>query len=204
MTLKSKVQLIPWDPESPDHVQRLVEQRLQCGWHAVRVASKWRDEQRAGSKCLYWIQKNAIKDTASSFWGVPRSPSTAEIHPIGHISIDRGNKEAEPLNLDLPDSGVYWIKTFYISNVLQNNGVGRAAMDMIETMATEAPLYARALALDTLFAGKGPQPRKMSNHEWYARRGYREIKVVQNYYQDPDPEGKIWDSETVFMRRDIS
>ncbi|KAL0258970.1 hypothetical protein SLS55_006475 [Diplodia seriata] len=120
----------------------------------------------------------------------------AEIHPIGHIAIDAGCREAEPLNLDLPDSGVYWIKTFYISKVLQRSGVGRAVMDMIETTATEAPLCARVLALDTLF--------KNSNHEWYARRGYRVIKVVQNFYQDPDPEGKIWDTKTVFMRRDIS
>ncbi|OJD33314.1 acyl-n-acyltransferase [Diplodia corticola] len=236
MISRSKIQLIPWDPESPDHIQRLVEQRVQCGWHQLRVASKWRDEQRSGVRCLYWIcfspgdpeleeklrrhrdaypkEKDALRDTGASIRGVPRTPSMADIHPIGHISLDQGNSDAADLNLDLPDSGVYWIKNFYISNVLQSGGVGRAAMDMIEAMAVEEPLCAKTLALDTVhvddqvlnagfFTAQGLPQRKMSNHEWYRRRGYREIKVVQNFYREPDAEGNIWDIKTVFMRRDI-
>ncbi|KAF4303914.1 acyl-n-acyltransferase [Botryosphaeria dothidea] len=137
----------------------------------------------------------------------------ADIYPIGHISLDSGNPEARHLGLPLPDSGVYWIKTFYVSHVLQNKGVGRAAMDMIEAMAVEEPLCAKVLALDTVhkddqirpefFEANGQQPRKMTNHEWYARRGYREIKVAQNYYTEPDSTGKVWDIKTVFMRRDV-
>lgn len=95
----------------------------------------------------------------------------ATIHPIGHISIDTGNPAAKHLDLDLPDSGVYWIKTFYVSHVLQSKGVGRAAMDMIETMAIKEPLFAKTLALDTVhkddqikpefFLENGQEPRKV-------------------------------------------
>lgn len=95
----------------------------------------------------------------------------AVIYPIGHISLDSGNPEARHLGLPLPDTGVYWIKTFYVSHVLQNRGVGRAAMDMIEAMAVEEPLCAKVLALDTVhkddqirpefFEANGQQPRKV-------------------------------------------
>lgn len=55
MSPKSQIELIPWDPESPDHLDRLVEQRVQCGWHEAKVNTSWRKEQREGTKCIYWI-----------------------------------------------------------------------------------------------------------------------------------------------------
>lgn len=51
--------------------------------------------------------------------------------------------------LDLPEEGVYWIKTFYISNALRSKGIGRVAMDIVESMAIDEPLCAKTLALDT-------------------------------------------------------
>lgn len=47
--------LIPWDPESPEQVERLVEQRIQCGWNIDKPESVWRKGQIKGSKCIYWI-----------------------------------------------------------------------------------------------------------------------------------------------------
>lgn len=38
----------------------------------------------------------------------------------------------------------------YVSHALQNGGLGRAAMDAAEDMATRPPLNARTLVLDTV------------------------------------------------------
>lgn len=46
--------LIPWDPDSPEHVDRMVEQRIACGWKHDYV-EKWRDQQRDGKIGLHWI-----------------------------------------------------------------------------------------------------------------------------------------------------
>lgn len=54
-TRQDQLLLVPWDPESPEHVARLVEQRVQCGWNQELVEKKWRDKQRSGHKCIYWI-----------------------------------------------------------------------------------------------------------------------------------------------------
>lgn len=54
------------------------------------------------------------------------------------------------LNLELPTENTFWIKTFYVSHALQSGGIGRAAMDQIESLATSEPLNARTLMLDTL------------------------------------------------------
>jgi len=39
------------------------------------------------------------------------------------------------------------ISSFYISSVLQGNGIGGAAMDVIENMAASEPLNAKTLVL---------------------------------------------------------
>lgn len=56
----SIVQLIPWDPESDQHTERLTQQREQCGWHQDIVESVWKAKQLSGKKCIYWIVSHAI------------------------------------------------------------------------------------------------------------------------------------------------
>lgn len=56
----------------------------------------------------------------------------------------------EHLNLDVPPTGVIWIKTLYVSDALQSSGVGRAAMDALEEMAIAEPFCATTLMLDTV------------------------------------------------------
>lgn len=70
--------------------------------------------------------------------------------PIGHISLDTVSSGIDHLELDVPSQGVIWIKTLYVSQALQSGGLGRAAMDALENMATSAPLSARTLMLDTM------------------------------------------------------
>jgi hypothetical protein len=51
---KSQVSLIPWDPTSPGHVQRLVQQRIACGWDDEAVEG-WVPTQESGKLNLQWI-----------------------------------------------------------------------------------------------------------------------------------------------------
>lgn len=48
------VVLIPWDPDSPAHVERMRLQRVACGWKVENVDS-WRTLQRESKMGLHWI-----------------------------------------------------------------------------------------------------------------------------------------------------
>jgi hypothetical protein len=50
----ANVDLIPWDPESPEHVERMVQQRIACGWKDKEVG-KWKRLQREGVIALQWV-----------------------------------------------------------------------------------------------------------------------------------------------------
>lgn len=51
---KPQVQLIPWDFTSPEHAERLLQQRIVCGWDYAAVES-WKPKQEAGNFNLQWI-----------------------------------------------------------------------------------------------------------------------------------------------------
>ncbi|KAJ5407923.1 hypothetical protein N7509_001806 [Penicillium cosmopolitanum] len=213
MSTKSRVTLYPWDPESSAHRHWLYKQRVECTWDQEKVETKWREQQIKGEKCLYWIIVEQLQDTAVSLNAVPRNPSQQAFVPIGHISLDSKNPEAAHLGLRIPSDAVYWIKTFFVQHHLQSKGIGRAAMDEVEAMAVNEPLSAKTLMLDTV--EKGDQLReefakatyggipKVTNQDWYSRRGYQPIDIVQNYYDVRDRHGKRWDTKTIFMRKDI-
>ncbi|OHF02550.1 hypothetical protein CORC01_02245 [Colletotrichum orchidophilum] len=233
---RAKVELIPWDPNSPDHFTRLVDQRIKCGWASEQVP-QWQDYQRSGFKCIYWLvlspddpdrearlaklvseypkEKDPITDTADSIRATPRTPTEALFHPVGHISLDVDSPAAACLNLPIPKDHVYWIKTLYVSFALQSSGIARAAMDLIESMATSEPLCAKTLMLDTV--SKEDQLRKESivvaqgklpptpTQAWYERRGYKLIHTENNFYGFPekDQDGNPVIRRTVFLRRDL-
>ncbi|KAJ5936677.1 hypothetical protein N7466_003127 [Penicillium verhagenii] len=214
MMPKAKVVLIPWDPDSGAHRKALVKQREECSWHQERVEKEWREAQAKGEKCIYWIKNPLLRDTAQSINAIPRKPSHKAFVPVGHISLDAQNPEAKHIDLKSALTGAFWIKSFYVSRAIQSQGVGRAAMDEVEKMATRAPLNGQTLILDTIqrddalreefaIATTGSIP-KVPNQDWYARRGYHVIQTVQNYYKITDRNGRFWDTKTVFMRKDIS
>ncbi|KAJ5291054.1 hypothetical protein N7478_000305 [Penicillium angulare] len=234
MSSRATVVLTPWDSESLAHRRVLFQQREECTWHQDKVEKEWRESQAKGTKCIYWIvlpfddsgataqmkslldpkSNEELQDTATSINAVSRQPSHKTFIPIGHISLDSVNPDAKDNELDIPKVDSFWIKTFYVTQSLQSQGVGRAAMDEVEDMAVREPLNAKTLLLDTV--EKDDQLReefaiisfggipKVANEVWYARRGYRLIKTVQNYYNIADKNGKYWDTKTVFMRKDIS
>ncbi|KAB8279105.1 hypothetical protein BDV30DRAFT_232984 [Aspergillus minisclerotigenes] len=195
MSATAEVTLIPWDPLSESHRTLLFKQRVECSWDMEMVQEIWRDQQIRGEKCIYWI------------------PTQADFIPIGHISLDSKNKKAEKLDLDISSDNVFWIKSFFILHNLQGKGIGGATMNEIERIATQEPLCAKTLMLDTVERGDqlreefakatyGGVP-KFTNQDWYSRRGYRSLRIVQNYYDSKDRNGKVWDTKTIFMRKDL-
>ena len=50
----SHIVLIPWDPESKEHCERLHFQRIACGWGAEDVG-KWQAKQNEGKMNLHWV-----------------------------------------------------------------------------------------------------------------------------------------------------
>ena len=56
---RTKVELVPWDPESHEQADRLIQQRIACGWHSDLVEGPWKEGQKAGTKCIYWMVGSA-------------------------------------------------------------------------------------------------------------------------------------------------
>lgn len=50
-----RIDLVPWDYDSPAHVERMYIQRLACGWRSEEVHTKWVELSRAKKKTLYWV-----------------------------------------------------------------------------------------------------------------------------------------------------
>jgi len=229
---RAKVNLIAWDPESPAHTERMVQQRVACGWKQDYI-EQWRVLQREGKMALQWIvlseedpeketklaqhllkhpgEAAPILDTATALGGKPRIPSSQSFNPVGHISLD-----AESPYPDQADAskGLYCITTFYISRAIQGGGLGRAAMDTIESEAVNEPLCAKILSLDTLanesanrsemWAEIGMKPPSLSNQDWYGRRGYKVWRFVEGHIQHRDPNGKVWPLDGVFMKKTVA
>ncbi|CVL08358.1 uncharacterized protein FMAN_05135 [Fusarium mangiferae] len=210
---KPTVTLIPWDPNAPEHVKRMVEQRIICGWQASIVPTGWKDGHINGTKCLYWIifpvdepqrekylemhtkaypkETEELLDTSKTLLGKPRIPTDAKFLPIGHVALDT-----------------------HISDYAEKGlGIGGAAMNIAERMAIEEPLNAMHLLLDTVHhEDQADEDFAVANYggafkiptqAWYERRGYRLIGVAENVYQYPDTNGKIWPCRTVFLQKDI-
>lgn len=83
-TAVSNIQLIPWDPESGDHVQRLIQQRIACGWNEEMVEPDWREQQRLGHKSIHWVVRSPHFLVPSSLITIPRSFRT-QIHQKQHL-----------------------------------------------------------------------------------------------------------------------
>ncbi|KAE8311942.1 hypothetical protein BDV41DRAFT_540472 [Aspergillus transmontanensis] len=223
MSSTSEVTLIPWDPLSESHRTLLFKQRVECSWDMEMVQEIWKNQQIEGEKCIYWItlsandfvgeERETLIDTAVSINAAARQPTQEDFIPIGHISLDSKNKKAEKLDLDIPSENVFWIKSFFVVQDLQGKGIGGATMKEIERIAIQEPLCAKTFMLDTVERGDqlreefakatyGGVP-KITNQDWYSRRGYRSLKIVQNYYDSKDRNGKVWDTKTIFMRKDL-
>lgn len=78
------------------------------------------------------------------------------------------------LGLSVPESGSYWIKSLYISYILQGLGLGNAAMKIAESIAAEEPLNARHLLLDTVH-------HEIQSNKEFAMAFYGELFKVRSH-----------------------
>jgi Acetyltransferase (GNAT) family len=96
----------------------------------------------------YPRESTSIPDSATSLGGKSQIPDPSRTFiPVGHISLDSENEDPNAAD---PSRGIYRISSFYISRALQSLGLGRAAMDEVERMATSEPLNAKTLTLGTV------------------------------------------------------
>ncbi|KAM0169733.1 hypothetical protein ACHAPC_005745 [Botrytis cinerea] len=224
----SKVDLIPWDPDSPSHVERLFNQRVACTWNSEYVES-WREKQRQGAITLQWIvlpitsisrddlhklhtthyplESEPLIDSATTFNAQPRTPPSPphSFFPIGHIAL-----EVQPSSPTSPSS-TYKISGLYISGALRSLGLGRATMDTMETLASSAPISAQKLILEVIaneYPGKEERnvalkvkKQPVERQDWYARRGYRIVGMKDGMWPEKDDEGRVWTARCLFMER---
>ncbi|KAH6653007.1 hypothetical protein BKA67DRAFT_568298 [Truncatella angustata] len=169
-SLASMVVLIPWDPDSQQHIERLKQQRIACGWKEEAVEG-WREPQRGGKIGLHWIaltpthsdassrleqhvtaypnESIPLRDTCKQVFSRPHAPDpqASSFLPIGHISLDVSVPHPE-LQTSASD-GVYAIMNFYVSRALHSGGIGAAALGACERMAA-ADFGAKAMTLNTV------------------------------------------------------
>ncbi|KAI0553339.1 hypothetical protein F4679DRAFT_530857 [Xylaria curta] len=164
-----KIQIIPWDHSSPEHVQRMKDQRVACGWRADEVPEWVECAERAG-RMFYWAvlaedlpdrnallerhiashpeEKECLRDTATKIRLARRQPTGRVFIPVGHVALDIHDAE-EDAKLGLPPNTV-WVHQLYISSALQGGGFGAATMAKIESVAAQEPMNGVWMALDTL------------------------------------------------------
>ncbi|KAF2973512.1 hypothetical protein GQX73_g90 [Xylaria multiplex] len=156
-----EIDLIPWDHTSEAHITRMITQRKACGWAASEVVSSWVPRAEQGLKTMFWVvladsfqdreeflqahkerfpdETYSLKDTAQFLNLVPRGPTDADFVPVGHVALNKGptpDLERHVQSL-LPEEGVYWITSLFISPTIQRQGIGRAVMSLVESLVAQ-------------------------------------------------------------------
>ncbi|KAH8173281.1 hypothetical protein LIA77_07536 [Sarocladium implicatum] len=201
---RPKVQLVPWDPCDAKQYQRMIDQRIACGWRSEEVP-EWKAKALKGVKLLYWVkiedctadqeeilaphleefpyEKEPLTDTATTIGGCDRTPSRKSFFSIGHIALDVDPGFTKKFDLPLPDSAI-WVKSLYISHPLQSLGLGRASMAAIEHLATLPPINATMLALDTIKSEMQLSEEMLSvSFEGTGRQRPAEPKANEEWYR---------------------
>lgn len=166
----------------------LRRQRVLCGWnHDVKTIEKWKKEVDAKTRSLFWIT-------------LPATDGQPSPNRVGHISL---NSELEPLELELanPDKSVMEISAFFVLPEYRYGGIGRAAVEMLESYATKEPYGSpncKAVTVNTIskrytendgeewrgvYARRGLEapPKGKSVEDWYASMGYVKWKEEPRY-----------------------
>lgn len=227
------VYLIPWDPNSQDHVDRMKVQRIACGWKLEQVDG-WRGKQKKGHAGLHWVVLNpdhpdtplrlerhfaghpdevkALLDSCDMILGRPHKadPLVPFFFPIGHIALDAVTVETE-LETSL-DNGILSIMNFYISNALHNLGLGAAALDRCEKMAKEE-FGAKAITLETIANEevRVDSPRRIAlkrpiptvTNQDWYSRRGYRIYIRKVGWTEIDETGKEWHVKAVFLRKEL-
>lgn len=200
---RAECTLNPIDLYSPAEFDALTRQRIACGWnHQPAVLLEWRSQIDSGLKSLFWI-------------------ATTDDPRAGHISLDSVADDGDP-ELARADRRVMTVATFFIKQQHRKRGVGGAAMDAVEDMATKEPYGSkecREIALTTLsrkyteddsdewggmwerWGSKRP-PKGTSNEDWYTRRGYVKWKEAPKY-EHTMVNGEETKLVAVYLRKEL-
>jgi len=109
--------------------------------------------------------------------GSGRTPTAAEILPVGHIAIER--QPAKDKYLGLAAGEVAWITSLYLSYAMHNRGLGRDAMRWAEEALAREPFGARVAYLDT--TDKSFQLQEHVVHAAYTERGHAVPEVSPGF-----------------------
>ncbi|KAL1961490.1 hypothetical protein VTN77DRAFT_1669 [Rasamsonia byssochlamydoides] len=164
--------LTPINLDNPSEYTELRHQRIICGWD--------------------------FSDDKLRKW--PSSSTATELVRAGHISLDSYCDPPDP-ELATSDKTIMTIQTFFILPEYRGTGLGRQAMDLVESMATKEPFgspQCNFITVNTLskryLRDEWPEwrgiwkdltrePPAFSNQEWYERRGYVQWKEEPRYHE---------------------
>ena len=187
----------------------LRRQRVLCGWdYEVEKLEKWKRDMDAKTRSIFWIN-------------LPATDSKSCPNPVGHIGL---NSERDPPELDLanPDKSVMEISTFFILPEHRHGGLGRTAVEMVESYATKEPYGSpncKVITINTIsrrytendgdewrgvYARRGLRapPKGKSVEDWYASMGYVKWKEEPRY-PDRLQDGTEVKLIAVFMKKTI-
>ena len=187
----------------------LRRQRVLCGWdYEVEKLEKWKRDMDAETRSIFWIN-------------LPATDSKLSPNRIGHICL---NSERDPPELDLanPDKSVMEISTFFILPEYRYGGLGRTAVEMVESYATKEPYGSpncKVITINTIsrrytendgdewrgvYARRGLKapPKGKSAEDWYASMGYVKWKEEPRY-PDRLQDGTEVKLIAVFMKKMI-
>lgn len=205
--------LVPINLDNPSEFTELQRQRIICGWnHSDADIRKWREKQREGLKSFFWITLPAAASSTGS-------TTTTEPVRAGHISLDSYCDPPDP-ELARSDKTIMTIQNFFILPEYRGSGLGRQAMDLVESMATKEPFgspQCKFITVNTLskryFYDEGPEwkgtlkdlarePPAFSNQEWYERRGYVQWKEEPRY-EERTRDGSVVVLVASFLRKAV-
>ncbi|KAG2420924.1 hypothetical protein HFD88_000538 [Aspergillus terreus] len=216
----AKPTLIPINLHNPPEHAELQAQRRICGWDYTDAALlAWRQKQDAGLKSFFWITiPAALADTSPQAGST--DPETGAVR-AGHISLDAYADPPDP-ELARADRSILTIQTFFVRPEYRSLGLGRAAMDLVETMAGQEPYgsprcqYVAVTSMSKryyydetagpdgtgLWALLGREVPRVCAVDWYERRGYVRWKSEKRW-TDVSPEGKEVTLVADFLRKPV-
>ncbi|PSK33429.1 E3 ubiquitin-protein ligase ubr1 [Elsinoe australis] len=200
---KDGVELIPWNFEDKEHLQRIEDQRLALGWFPD-FSEVWKEKYAQGRRFMYWIvlseylsskdellaehlrrfpkEMNPVIDTASGIGDHPREPTLKKFVPVGHIGLEKVTA-SEVAELGLPQSCL-WIKALFVSWALQGRSVSRAAMSQAEQIACCSPFNATITALECI-------TEEFQASEWYLKKQYDDVGIPRPQISNVVLYGKL-------------
>lgn len=217
LLITEKLSLVPINLNDPDQHAEFKQQRVVCGWdYSDEALQMFIEKQDKKLKSLFWImiqqkvqvngkQENgdlvSVTQDANGHAadGNAVSPS-ATLFTIraGHISLDSYTEPADP-EVALEDRSIMTVQTFFILPEYRTGGVGRAAMNLVEVLATQEPYgspHCHTLALTTVskkhieidapewrgvWKRAGLDVPPFSNEIWYEKLGYVYWKEETRY-----------------------